>query len=352
MARARHPYLNARVAILAGRLLPMEQLENLVTQTLEEVSPEGSGQVELADILGGRFVSSEQTEKVLTRELLADFKILVRPLTGMERDFLVYWLRRYEMANIKTIIRGKIAGLSAEEIRGELADLGDFATLPIEDLLRTEDTAEMLRQLEVATPYGETAAQARQVYEKKRELFMLEATLDHRYLAGVMRRASAVDSAERNELTRIVGYVVERFNLIWLLRYRFTYHLSAAETYYLLIPNAHHRLLKQDLGTLAQLNSVDEVIAKLPPELRERLSNLRNVTAVEQAVEEFVREIARRVLHQSNSALAKVFAYLILRECQVNRILAIVKGRHMKLKSAVLRDGASLSPQGAAFEAS
>jgi V/A-type H+-transporting ATPase subunit C len=339
----RHPYLNARVAILAGRLWPLSQLEELLGLPVESQPVESGSQAQLEDILAGHLVSPQEAEHTLLHGLLDDFMILARPLTGLDRDFLVFWLRKYEIANIKSIIRGKMAGMPVDEIRKELADLHSFATLPIDSLLRTEDVAELLRQLEVSTPYTEAARQGRLVYEKKRELFMLEATIDHRYMAGFLRRAKSVHESDRAELNSLASQVAERFNLVWLLRYRFTYGLSPAETYYLLLSQASNYLIKQDLGGLAQMNSVEEVIAKLPAPLQERLSEKRGITAIEQTLEEVVRETARRVVHVSRSALAKSFAYLILRECQMNRIVAIVKGRRLKFKPEWIRDGASLN---------
>jgi V/A-type H+-transporting ATPase subunit C len=340
-ATPRHPYLNARLAILAGRLWPLGQLEELLNLPATPAPQESGGQME--DILAGHLVNPQLAEHTLLHGLLDDFMILVRPLTGIDRDFLVFWLRKYEIANIKSIIRGKMAGVPVDTIRRELADLHGFATLPIDSLLRTEDVAELLRQLEISTPYAEAARQGRLVYEKKRELFMLEATIDHRYMAGFLRRAKSVHEADRSELNLLAGCVAERFNLIWLLRYRFTYHLSPAETYYLLLPQASTHLIKQDLGVLAQLNGVDEVIARLPAALQERMSEARSITAIEQVMEEVVREQARKMLKASPSALAKAFAYLLLRECQMNRIVAIVKGRRLQFRQDWIRDGATLN---------
>ena len=106
-------------------------------------------------------MSVEQAE--LSR-LLADLRLIIRPLTGSDRELLIHAIHLYELANLKTIIRGKLAGLARNEIEAELFDLGAFATLPMNELLQTEDAPEALRRLE-STPYFGIARQARRTLE-------------------------------------------------------------------------------------------------------------------------------------------------------------------------------------------
>ncbi|MCP4702182.1 MAG: V-type ATPase subunit [Gammaproteobacteria bacterium] len=334
---ARHPYLNARISILAARLMSPERLQRLAEDLIEGTDaawglPEKEGNIPPLDM----------EQALLFTTLLADFMILVRPLTGTERDFLVYWIRKFEVANIKAILRGKMADMPVGEIRSSLTDIRPFSALPVGDLLRTEDTAEMLRRLEADGPYGTVARHAREVYEKKRELFTLEATIDHRYLSGVMHKAQAVKAEERDALVRIAGFVVDRYNLIWLLRYRFIYGLSPGETFYLLVPFGPRRLIGTDLAELARSNSITEALTKLPIPLQEKLANARSITDIEQIVEEIVRQAARAALKQSGNALARAFSYLILRECEINRTAAVLKGRKFRFAPHIIRDGAGL----------
>ncbi len=102
------PYLNARISMLADRLLPKSRLEAWINQPAEEGETE-TGVLALGiqlDELGPDAVSIEQA---LLSKLLEDVLIVTRPLTGPERDFLVYGLRWFELANLKVVIRGKLS---------------------------------------------------------------------------------------------------------------------------------------------------------------------------------------------------------------------------------------------------
>ncbi|MCU0935689.1 MAG: V-type ATPase subunit, partial [Gammaproteobacteria bacterium] len=176
MGSARYAYLNARVSIFAGRLLPSERFEALVGQAGLESPDWGDVSTFLAPD-GPDPVRLEQT--LLTR-IRNDFQVLARAVRPRERALLAYGFLWFELMNLKAIIRGKLSGLPEKVIREQILDLGSFASLPVDELLRAEDPAEMLRRLET-TIYGDIARQARRVYEEHKDLFSVDATIDRRY---------------------------------------------------------------------------------------------------------------------------------------------------------------------------
>jgi V/A-type H+/Na+-transporting ATPase subunit C len=326
-------YLNTRISLLSARLWSQPRLCALIE------SDDSHNDMQLLQ----RRASLGNLDEYLWHELLADAQVLIRPLSGAARQFFFDWLRKADISNLKTLLRGKLSFQSESTLRTHLIDLHSFATLPIAALLGAEDPAEMLRLLERTPPYAEAARQARLVYEKKHELFSLEATLDYVYLSTILKHARQVEQKERAPLLHLLGYVLERYNFIWMLRYRFNYGLSAAETHYLLVPGVHSDLLATPLNYLLECASMEEVIARLPPAVHAWLGESgQNLFTLEQRVEERVRTEARLVLTHSSHALARALAYLLLRECEIRRISAIFKGRHIGLSSAQIRSGTDL----------
>jgi V/A-type H+-transporting ATPase subunit C len=339
-AAARHAYLHSRVSVLKERLLPEESLDSLVKSTPEQTK-EVLARTELAYLTDEDLADMSRLEQRLILALLADFMILVRPLVGPGRDLLLHWGRRLELSNLKAIIRGKMLGHPTADIRSELLDIGPLTSLPLDDLLRTEDVAEMLRLLE-KTPYGDIATQARHVFTEERQLFSLEAAIDRRYYSGLAKRASVGGSSEQRSLQPLLGALMDQVNLVWLLRYRFAYHFPPAEAYYLLVPYGRH-LGSQRLRELARLEGLEELISQLPEPLAEVLAGASSTTDVERRLEaETVRE-TEIILYQSVFELARALAYLMLREQQLIRIYGILKGRHLRLDSELIRLTARLT---------
>jgi len=333
-------YLNARVSMLADRLIPPERLQALVEEGTGE-SPVSTQSEAIDALLSEAGHDSILLEQGLLSQLLTDFLIVARPLTGGEREFMVYGIRWFELANLKALIRGKFSGLPEQDIREQLVNIDPFTTLPAEALLRTEDPAEMLRMLE-ATPYANLARQARRTYEEHKDLFSVEAAIDRRYFVGLLNRAKTVRQPERQAVLYLTGCLLDEFNILWLLRYRFSYALSPAETYYLLIGGGHH-LSSERLMAISQLGSLEEVLNALPDRLKEILAGTNTITDVENRMEAHTRQEATQALHDFRHAIARTFAYLLLREMELRQLLAIAKGRRIGFAPALIRYAAGLS---------
>lgn len=334
MATAGYAYLNTRVSVLAARLLPPERLETWVEAGTEDLARE-TGLTDIGELLRRGGGSTVLVEQALLSMLLADLQVLTRPTGPADHKFLIYSIQWFELPNLKALFRGKFAGLSDQAIREHLVNTSPFTTLPVEQLLATEDPAEMLRVLE-NTPYGDIARQARQVYEQHKDLFSLDAAIDRRYLVGLHRHALKVQPGQRQATLNLTGSLVDRFNLLWLLRFRLSYNLSPAETFFLLIP-AGRRLRGDRLSAMAQLASLDEVLNALPASVREPLMGAASITEVENRMETEIGAMATRALEDYRYPLARAFAYLLLREIEMRSLMAIIKGRNLGFSPDLIR---------------
>lgn len=334
-AIARYAYFNTWVSLMASRLLSDEQLTMLIDDPEEE----------LRQTLKVRGLTPSEREKVsdpasvehgMTPALLRDLEILGHALSGRDRDFLMYWAHRYELSGLKSIIRGKLRGESAAGLRAQLVDLGPYATLPLDELLGAEDVNELLRSLEKTRGYAEMARHARRIFEEKQELFALDAAVDRNYYAGLVERARSAQGGDARHLELLVGSLIDRINLIWLLRYRFTYHLSPAEAYYLLIP-ATYRLKSRDLLALAELRSLEEVRQKLPALFADQLRDTSTISEMTERLRHWTWQLAEHVLRRTLFNLARGFAYLLLRDRELRHLRAVLWGRKLALDPRLVR---------------
>lgn len=339
-ASAQFAYLHGRVSVFSEQLLSADSLQNLMVCSREEEKHalELAGLGHLAEDI---VADSSRLEQALITALISEAEVLANALNGTARDLLIYWVRRFELGNLKAVIRGKMTGQPVETIRDQLIDIGRFATLPVDDLLRTDDMAELLRRLE-ATPYSDIARQARRVYEEQQHLFALDAAIDRRYLAGLIKRVKSVGPSGSEALRSLIGVNVDRLNLSWLLRYRFAYNLAPAETFYLLVP-AGYRISTTQLRELAQLGSIEEIVNHCPPEVRRLIDGLNSSTEIDRALEREALRIAGLILHHTAFNLARAFAYLVLRERDLDLIYAILKGKHLSIEPRLISDATGLA---------
>ncbi|MGD2082788.1 MAG: V-type ATPase subunit [Chromatiales bacterium] len=332
-------YLATRVTIMSGRLMDADAIGAMVDRPLSQI-PRLEGFSELMERQATGSARSRAVENALIRMLLAECTIILRAITGDLRQLFTFWARRFELFNLKALIRGKLHGLDPATIEDNLYDLPPYTTLPKERLLQAESVTELLKLLE-ATPYGDIARQARLAFEDRAEALYLDATIDRRYFQGLVKRVDRLEDRHREPLRRLVRGLVDHTNLIWLLRYRFSYGLSPAETYYVLIPHGL-RLDRALLQRLCGLPDPRAVLAQLPQRLRDALGSAGSAVAVERALERHYRDTAQAHLSSNASAPARAFAYLLLREIDLKRLQAVIQGKSLQLAPELVREALGL----------
>ena len=326
-------YLSTRLSIFSNHLIDFDFLTELFGLDLEQI-------LKRVEMLTGHDYSLDakgagSIENQLANTAFNDFQLLIRPFSGRERRFFFYAIRWFELVNLKVLIRGKFSKTDNSIIQPQLIDLGDFAELPLNKLLDTEDTHEMLRLLET-TAYAGIVRQARQVYEEHgNDLFLLDATIDRSFFISLKQRLQALDNQDATQVSQVMGVLLDRFNLLWLLRYRFSYNLSPAKSYYLL--TASGRILHSaNLMRLAKMDSVDEVLLALPASLQKKLSGLKTIYEIETVLEYSTLAVASKALSQTN-LVSRFFAYIILREAETRFLQALIKGKQLGFDDELIK---------------
>lgn len=330
-------YLDARVSLMAARLLREAELPVLAADSPEAraavLARAGLSPI-LAELEAGRYL-----EQSIIRSQLDDILILMRA-AGEGRRFLEYWTLRFELSNLKAILRAKLSGTPIAVVRKELIDLGFLASLPLEDLLQTEDVGELLRRLET-THYADIVRFARRAFEAQPRLFELDAALDRRFYHGLVELARQQEGAFGKPFRDLVEMLIDRINLVWLLRYRFLYKLPASQVYYLLVPS-HYRIASGVLRELSVLNRFEEVLAALPQPYRGWLAGADSVYQVFTILEGRAVRNAQSVLRASAPGFARACAYLILREHDLKLVRAALKGHAIGLDALTIRQAMGL----------
>ncbi|MDQ1315507.1 MAG: hypothetical protein QG662_1616 [Pseudomonadota bacterium] len=333
-------YLNTRVSLFSGRIWQDEELDALVGEPDDAVASalNRRGLRQLAahyDSLAAPRQDSRSLEQRIIAQILDETRILIRPLSGHARNFLTFWTARFEISNVKTLLRSKMMDERPAVALSRLTPMGAFGRLDDQALAHAEDVGELLRRLE-AGPYAGIVHPARLAFEQSHDPFTLDAALDHGYYEGLILRARPLEKSLGSAFHGLMAGLIDRINLVWLLRYRFNYKLPPAQVYYLLL-GSRYGLPGARLRELAALGSPAAVLAALPHEWRMRLAGATDIPAVFSRMEHLAAGQAARILRSGAPDIARAFAYLLLRERDLRAIRAILRGRHLGLPDADIR---------------
>ena len=321
-------YLKTRVGVFASRLFMPSDIVRYKAMSLNQLG-EAFDLLPIFEEPLEQRQKSRMVEQALLRRIMFELKVLLRPVRGSARNLLLYWPRKYELYNLKTLIRGKLNDLPMEEIRDNLHELPDNIRLPHEALLRAENVLEMLRRLEQG-PYALIARQARHVYEEQNEGFSLDAAIDRLYYSGMQRHTTMTDGIDRRDLQKLVALMIDRQNILWLLRYRLVYRFAPSEAYYLLIPNGGH-IQRPVLMELANLEGLQNTIEHLPAPFRQLLEQAHDITQVRQRLDHYVALELQKLMRYSRDAVVSALCYLIVRDMDMMRLYAIIQGKLLQI---------------------
>ena len=319
---AHQAYLRTRLAILSSQLLGKPHLAELGRLPIDELAEQTGYSAVKGDTESARLATFE---RLLMQSWLDELSALLRPLEGPARRLLTQWASRYELLNIKAIVRGKMGRLPIGEIERSLFRLPGYLSLNHDTLLHTDSIPELLRQLE-KTRYRRIARQALRRYEERPDPFLLDATLDQQFYSELIARAQLLTGTDRDEILGLIGRIVDRHNLVWSLRYRFNYGLQSSEVVYLAIDGG--RLLnRRQLQQVLQADSLPEALQRLPDGLLRRHEMPQALTLIEAAMLAELDEYAARAMRLSPSVLTSVLAYLVLRYGEITALYAIMHAR-------------------------
>jgi V/A-type H+-transporting ATPase subunit C len=332
-------YLDTRVSLYSSRLWPDDALEALIDVPDSEIAATLSGRGLPQLTTGYDNTGGEQATRSLEQRIIAlileETRVLIRPLSGDAHAFLTFWTARFEMSNVKTLLRSKMTDERPAAILARLTPMGTFGRLDNQDLAHAEDVGELLRRLE-AGPYAAIVRRARRAFEQSRDPFSLDAALDRGYYEGLVQHAQPLEATVGAPFRRLMSILVDRINLVWLLRYRFNYRLPPAQVYYLLVAS-RYSLSGTRLRDMAAQDSLEAVLAALPAAWQTRLAGVTDIPTVFARMEHATAEQALQVLRSRAPGIARAFAYLMLRERDLRAVRAVLRGRHLGLADDDIR---------------
>ena len=335
-----YPYVTARVKAKRAHLLPAETYGRLLQMEPPEIARflgEGEYKAEMI-ALGARYAGVDLIEMATSRSLSKTYNQIYEFSEGRLRTMVARYLDRWDLQNIKTIVRAKTYGASAVEVEEDLVPAGSFS----EEFLRSLVEAATLD--EVFDGLKETIyAQALDVLGLTPSQVMnwaewedLASRLYYQDLLG-----SIPPSSEANRLMRdFVQKEIDIVNLKTLLR---TWFAKASFDRDIFVPGGLE-MSTEELEEMARLEY---------PQLVQRLSDFsfyEDVAAdLDRAQATGVGVLIRRVervhliqaaryAHLHPLSILPILDYIVRKDREVQNIRLIARGKESGLSNEVIRN--------------
>lgn len=330
-------YVTARVRARRAALYSEEDYRKLVRMGPSGIARfmEESEYEREINALGARHSGVDLIEYALNQNLAKHFHDLLRWSDGPLHELIARYLRRYDVWNIKTVIRGVYTDSAVEEIESDLILAGELE----EGLLQTMAAADEIREvidLLDGTRYHDPLVEAYGEYEEEAVLVPLENALDRAFYSHLLDDITTTEPQE-GPMAKYVEFLQAEIdfrnvrNALRLAR-------SGADVDPATYAIEGGRLFGR--GELARLvGAPDELVAAIRDspygdDLEGALDAIEEADSLiqfEHALESVLLTYTERLGNVYPVSIASVLSYVLAKEREVDNIRAIARGKEAGL---------------------
>jgi V/A-type H+-transporting ATPase subunit C len=329
-------YVNARVRSRRATLFADEDYRKLIRMGPSEIArfmEETEYEREINE-LGTRFSGVDLIEYALNRNLAKHFDDLLEWSNGRLYDLIARYLRKFDVWNIKVIIRGIYTDSDPEEIRTDLIRAGELDERTIDRLVEVDEIDDVIELLD-GSIFGEPLASATEAFEETGALIPLENALDRAFYENLLADLGRPYEGPEANYVEFLEAEIDFRNARNALRLARSGADLDPASYYIeggvLFSESELSRLIGDYDAL-----VDHIAenGRYGDRLSDALSRLREADSLiqfEHALDAALLEYADTLSSIYPTSVSAVLSYILAKEREVENIRAIARGREVGL---------------------
>jgi V/A-type H+-transporting ATPase subunit C len=330
-------YINARVKVMKSRLLPLSRLEELLQAADLDAFIQGLSEtpynMELQEALS-RFAGVRAVDEALSQNFYRATRRILSFADGSPRRQIEVVLLRYDLQNLRAIVRGRHTGKSEEEILATLYPGGVLSEVKLRELLQQPDLRAIADTLVTwMHPLGRALREGVDAAQRSGSLLDLEMALDRAYAQYGLRVADGEGDGEAT-FRRLLGAEITATNVKTALKLRRMKELSREERQRFFILGG--ALSLERFLTLADPQSSLAEIGSLRL-FGSGLTGTDNLLEMERAIDRASHRMAAQLSLGDPLALDVVIGYLTRKATEVSNLRVIAHAKLLGLSLDLTR---------------
>jgi len=340
-------YANARLRGMRAHLMSDDAYDQLiaaadVTEVIRQLSDTAYGPDLEEEVVHGRTAAS--VDEALKDNMVRSYRKVLSFLDDRSQHLLATLLGRWDLFNVKTLLRGAHSHCTPEEIRSGLLPVGFLEPEELDELAKLDDVRAIIDTLAMwGSLYAGALRRAYPQYHQSGSLADLELASDRAYAEWAAKRLDG--QGESVEVARrILGTQVDGLNLVTVLRLLKS-DMTGAEVdkYYL----DGGRVVGKDLFLeLAAMSDVDEVLDRLKKtayaealdEAATRYLERGSISVFERALEQYLVRAALLAGIRDSQGVGLSISYLWGKQNEITNLRIIVKGKEVGMPAERVKE--------------
>ncbi|NGM70214.1 V-type ATP synthase subunit C [Natronolimnobius sp. AArcel1] len=336
-------YVNARVRSRRAKLFSDEDYRKLVRMGPSGIArfmEESEYEREINE-LGARFSGVDLIEYALNRNLAKNFQELLEWSEGRIYDLISRYLRKFDVWNLKTIIRGIYTDTPAEEIRTDLIMAGELDDVTIDRLLEVDEIEDAIEVLADTIYYDPLSAEL-EAFAETGTLVPLENALDREFYEHLLDDLGRPREGPQAKYVEFLQAEIDFRNARNALRLARSGADLDPASYYIeggvLFDGSELSQLVTDYDDLVDHIADNKRYGdRLSGALR-RLREADSLIQFEHALDAALLQYADTLSSIYPVSVSAVLSYILAKEREVENIRAIARGREVGLSESEIEE--------------
>ena len=339
-----YAYACTRVKAKKRFLLSREAYSRLLVMDVHEIG-RFLGETQYSEEMtkyASRYSGANLIEVAVTRNLAATYSDILSFTTGHLREMVSDYLMRWDMFNVKTVLRGKTTNVADEEILDTLVPAGAFSESYLRSLVAMTTVQEIMDVLAQEPYLWMTPELVRDVVDSRR-LARLEDHLDKNFyydLLKVVRGTNRADALLRD----FIRHEVDVTNLKVLLKLKAERIPEDRIAKYPIPGGIEYSMDK--LRTMAQSEGLAAIVEGLEKysmyeEMKpaiDRFKNDKKLSEITIALDKALIGRSEKFAHFYPLSVLPIINYMIRKKVEVDNIRIIARGKQSGLSTKVMEE--------------
>ncbi|TQD26405.1 V-type ATP synthase subunit C [Methanolobus vulcani] len=334
---ANYAYTIARVRAMKSKLLPKETYPRLMNMSIDEITRfiEESEYKEDIDQLARQYEGVDLIEHALNRNLAETFTKLLYISEGDVNFLIGEKLKKYDIWNIKTILRGKYCNASTEEILDAIVAGGRLNYSSLSELAAKATYEDVISELANTEYYP-----ILENYDGT-NLSEIENKLDKMYYTGLFDAVGGSKSKDRKLFEEFTRMGIDLKNLITLFRLKKS-GITDPEAMDLMIDGGLRCNLKET-GKLLPLSFADFVSELESNPYWDVISDIvkpdmTSLVDVETRLKNHRLKSAASFSHVYPNSIVPIMDYMLSKQNEISNLRIIIRGKAANLEDDVIKE--------------
>ncbi|MGH4125881.1 MAG: V-type ATPase subunit [Clostridium sp.] len=318
--------INTKVKAMMGKMLSGEQYSKLLNckdfkSTLKLLKEETS-YGELLEGYNLEKIHRGNLETILHKYYISTYSKFINYFDGEYRNLIKTLFVRWEIEDLKVIIRGKYLGFSRAEIDNKLIARSSLNKINYDYLLALKSVEEVIDGLKGSIYYKSLKNLAKIASAKG--LFRIETELDFVYFTSIRRELKHLDKENKEVVYSIMSLEADLLNLGWIYRGKTFYKIPPEELFNYTIYNGH-KFSKEKLKKLCYINNIEEFKNILEKTPYASIYEKDDPNFIEKREREFQKKYFKKILRENKTNISMVMSYLIVYRIEIRDIISIIE---------------------------